>query len=227
MAIASLTTWLTNPDRQYDQGLLIYEQYGTNQVTLALLRSGSSSYHFSKLQKSLEELNLREDLVPIPIVIGEYIPEDIVSPGKPVFDYKSAPDIIIDIRDNKNKSFAQARKLFEVIRVMDSKDHRLAAALELLDHMDHVQESWGAIDAWQNTGEIKQIAVEAEIIDIAGLSHAQLLREQGNLMSNICKDKTQILTTSKPGLKLKASARLKFREDRLAKVRERLGNEFV
>lgn len=227
MAIASLSTWLNDPNRQYAQGLLIYEQYAANKVLLALLKSGSSSYHFNKLQKALEDLSLREDLVPIPIVIGEYVPEEITSPGKAGFDFKSAPEVIVDIRNNKNKSFAQARKLFEVIRVIDSQEHRLQAGMELLDHMDHVQESWGAIDTWRETGEVKQIASEAEVRDVASLTLVELLREQANLMSNISKDKAKILSTTRPGMKLKASARLNFREKRLAQVRERLGNELV
>jgi hypothetical protein len=227
MAIASLTTWLNNPDRQYDSGLLIYEQYGTNAVLLALLRNGSSSYHFTKLQKALEDLNLRDDLEPKPIVIGEYVPEEVTNARVTKLDYKSAPEVIVDIRDNRNKSFAQARKLHETIKILDLKDHRLQAALELLNHMDHVQESWKTIDAWQATGEIKEVVAQATVPEVSTLTHAQLLREHGNLMSNISKDKALILETTKASLKLKASARLKFREARLIQIRERLKDEAV
>ncbi len=66
-----------------------------------------------------------------------------------------APEQIQQIRNEKNRRYAQARKLHESIRMMDSREHRLQAGLELLDHMHVVNDARSAIDEWSRSGQIR------------------------------------------------------------------------
>ena len=224
MAIASLTLWLNDPKRDYNHGRLLYEQYGSNPVILTILRSGSGSYHFSKLQTAIEQLNQKTDLVPKPIVIAEFVKEPAPKPGNKIKDFKSAPDQIIDIEREKSQRYAQARKLHETIRIMDDKDHRLAAALELLDHMDFVRTCWDSIDLYNETGEVKPLPQEQEATPVDRLSVPELLKEQKNLPPNISKDKKKAAAASTAALKLKFSMRMEWRIERLQQINERLAS---
>jgi hypothetical protein len=227
MAIASITSWLEGSNRNYQHGLLLYEQYGTNPVILALLKSGSGSYHLSKLIIALEALNKQTDLVPKPIVFEEYVAEPTTIHGKEQFDYASAPDKIIEIRDNKNKEYALARKKHEAIRVMDDQQHRLQLGLEILDHMDTVETSWSVIDLWTESGEVRKMEESNTEQDISTLSLAMLSKEENNLKSYISKDKKRLKEATTDKNKVKISQRLDLRNKRLALVRERLKNELI
>lgn len=226
MAIASITTWLNNPDRNYNHGRLLYEQYGSNVLILTILKSGCSTYHFAKLQAALEDLNTKPDLIPKPIVISEYIPEPAAAPGKKSLDFKTAPEQIIDIRNKKNQRFAQARKLHETIRIMDDEEHRLTAALELLDHMDYVNSCWESIDKFLDTGEIKPLPQQEQAIPVDQLGLKELIKEGNNLPSYICKEKKKVKLGKAPAKQLKATIKVEWFEKRLKEVKERLQNEF-
>jgi len=223
MAIASITAWLNSHDKSYSHGVALYEQYGESRTTLALIRSGSSAFHFNKLRTALEELNLQTDIAPKPIVIGQYNPDPIATPGsKASVDFLNAPDKILEIRNQKNLQYAQARKLHESIRVMDSKQHRLQAALELLDLMDAVNESWSIIDEWQEHGRVLETVQKEQVADVAQLSHVELLKEQALLGPNITKDKARLNECADPRKQVKIATRLQTRELRMEEIRRRL-----
>jgi len=227
MAIASITAWLNNPSRSYEHGRLLYEQYGTNRVTLRILSSGSSSFHFSKLQAALEEVNKQSNLEPKPIVLPEHhliVPE---RPGDRVSEYKDAPDKILEIRNEKNRHYAQARRLFETARVLDSQSQRLDAALQILDHMDYVGEAWAAIDDWKKDGRIREIAQKQAEKDVSELSLVELIKEEKNLGPNISKDKGRLEAAESSKKKIEIAERLKSREIRLDLIRRRLRDELV
>jgi hypothetical protein len=226
MAIASITGWLNNPHKTYHQGHALYEQYGDNPVLKVLLKSGSTSYHLAKLKAGLEEVNKKSNLVPKPIVISQFIPEQLVSPGKTAHDYKDAPEKILQIRDLKTNRYAQARKLFEMIRVLDSADLRKQAALEMLDHMDFVNESWAVIDEWKANGVIREIEEKQSTIEIADLCIPDLLKESKNLPSYISKAKTKLAKAKTPTSQVKASARLHMLERRYEIIKQRMEAEF-
>lgn len=227
MAIASIQAWLDSPDKSYSYGLALYEQYGDNKTMLALVKSGSTPFHFTKLQAALQLLNQRADLVPKPIVIGQFKPDPINVPNsKEAIDFKDAPEKILEIRAQKTLAYAQARKLHESIRMMDSREHRLKAALELLDHMDFVNESWAIIDEWKEKGTIRETVVKEQAAKLSTLTQAQLLKEQALLGPNITKDKKRLAECTDPRKQVKIQTRLQERMIRMEEVRRRL-NEFV
>lgn len=227
MAIASITTWLNNPSRNYEHGRLLYEQYGTNRVVLKLLSSGSTSFHFTKLQAALEEVNKQSNLEPKPIVLPEHhliVPE---RPGDRVSEYKDAPEKILEIRNEKNRHYAQARRLFEMARILDSQPQRLDAALQILDHMDYVSEAWSAIDEWKKDGRVREIAQKQAEKEVSELSLVELIKEEKNLRPNISKDKGRLEVAESLERKIEIAERLKSRELRLDLIRRRLQNELV
>jgi hypothetical protein len=227
MAIASITSWLNSPDKNYILGRALYQQYGSDPVTLALINSGSTAYHFNKLFQALTELNKKVGLEPKQIVIGDFHPEPVSSPsGKSNPDFAGAPEKILQIREEKNRRFAQARKLHESIRLMDSREHRLKAAVELLNHMDFVNECWSIIDEWRDHGHVRHQEEIKQAADVSDLTEAQLIREKTNLASNITKDRAKLQACKDPRKQVKLSQRLQARTIRLEQIRRRL-SEFV
>jgi hypothetical protein len=226
MAIASITQWLESPDKNYNRGRLLYEQYGKNRITFALISSGSGPYHFCKLQEALEELNSRVDLVPKQIIVADYNPEPIRIPGKAEINYTDAPDLILQLRTRKSADYAQARKLFESIRWMDSKANRLAAGLQILDLMDKVNEAWSIIDEWKEKGHVRAVEQQKQISEVAEMTHPQLLQEEKRLGPNISKDKSKIEACKDPRKLVQLTARYQERTLRMEQVKRRL-NEFV
>lgn len=217
MAIASITAWLHNPKRDFHQGRMLYEQYGDDRLVLTIIRTGSGSYHFSKLQEAMEALNKLSNLQPKAIVIHDLAPID----KKPeVWD--EAPDPILEIRNEKNRRYALARKRFETIRVMDSQEHRAEAALLLLDDMDFVNESWSAIDTWRETGVIKEVEKKEAKTSISDLSLKELMKQSKNIESYISKDKKKILSEKNPGKLLELKQRLELRVFKLAEMNRRI-----
>lgn len=221
MAIASITAWLNDPNRNYLHGKALYEQYGDNKAVLALIRSGSGSFHLAKLKEGLEKLNLLANLEPKPIVINDHRPEPAAAPGKTNPDFTSAPDQILRIRNEKNEKYAQARKLHETIRVMDSRQHRLQAGLQLLDLMDEVNESWSIIDEWKEKGTIREKMLADTEKSVAELTLAELLQESRNIPPNITKDRKK-LPTATDAKKVDIALRLEAREARLKAIKKRL-----
>lgn len=226
MAIASITSWLNDPDRSYQTGLLLYEQYGDNRVLISLFKSGSTSFHFSKLNAALQELNTKANLEPRAIAISdqEHIPAANENKFKDRFE--NAPEKILEIRNEKNRRYAQARRLFESIRVLDSKDLRRDAALQLLDHMDYVNQAWMAIDEWRESGQIQEIQEKESESDVSQLSLVELLQEAKNLPTYISKDRQKLKAENLPSKQAKISFRLNGRLHRLELVKRRL-NELV
>jgi hypothetical protein len=222
MAIASITQWLNDPRRSYSHGRALYEQYGDNSSLLALIRTGSGSFHQAKLREGLEKVNQKTGLQPRPIQIPVYIPVPVASPGKQNVDLKDAPEKIREIRDQKNKEYAQARHLFVSIRLMDSQQQRLQAGLELLDLMDRVNEAWSVIDEWNETGKVMELKRAESEKEVAGMTLPELLKERQNLPTYISKAKRKLEAAGSDIERLKLKLNLEAKEQRLQAVKKRI-----
>lgn len=227
MAIASITAWLNNPSKSYEHGRLLYEQYGSSRAILRILSTGNSSFHFAKLQAALEEVNKQSNLEPKPIVLPEHHLIAPERPGDRLSEYKDAPEKILEIRNEKNRHYAQARRLFEQIRMLDSQAQRLDAGLQILDHMDYVSEAWSAIDEWKKDGRIREIAQKQAEKEVAELSLVEMIKEEKNLRTYISKDKAKLETAESSKKKIDIAERLQARSRRLDLIRGRLQNELV
>jgi hypothetical protein len=228
MAIASITQWLNSPDKNYLQGRLLYEQYGNNRVTLALISSGSGSYHLSKLITALADINSRPEIKPQQIAIAKVVavPMPVVKASKEAIDYKDAPQLILDIRAQKTENYATARKLHESIRFIESKEHRCSAGLQILDLMDEVSEAWGIIDEWKEKGHVRAVEQKKQMAAVSEMSHLELLQEEKRLAPNVTKDRKKLLKPLSKRKELDIQVRLQERSIRLEEVRRRI-NEFV
>lgn len=241
MAIASITSWLNSSDRDFNRGKALYEQYGDDRLVLTIIRSGSSNYHFNKLLASLEELNKRTDLKPKQIVIGDLPPVvDVAQSGdgavsvksnghkKPDYDakWKGAPEAILEVRNTKNKYYAEARKMFETARHLDSAEHRLEMALQILDKMEFVNESWAVIDEYHETGKVRNLMVKQAEEDLAELDLKALYRKQSNIKSYRSKAKAALAKATTPTKKAKQKTRIENFDIQLAEIERRI-NEFV
>lgn len=220
MAIASITAWL-NGSRDFYHGRMLYEQYGSDRLTLTIIRTGSSAYHFSKLVEGLELINKQANLEPKRIEFPD--PPQIITPND---KWGGAPDPILEIRNEKNKRYAQARRLFEAIRVMDSQTHRLEAALTLLEDMDFVNESWEAIDQWRETGKVKEVQKSEADKKVSQLDLKELIRQSKNLATYISKDKKRLKESSDPKKQVKIKSRLELRQYQLDEINRRI-NELI
>jgi len=215
MAIASITAWLNTPNPNYTHGRLLYEQYGDDRLVLAIIKSGSGSYHFTKLHAAMVKLNERKDLEPKRITYTPPAQDEplqsqfnVTSKPKVKTDLDDAPPEIRQIRNLKNEKFAEARHLLVVARVSDSKEHRLEAALKILDNMDYVNESWLVMDTWRETGKILEMKKEQATVSVADLSTQELLQKDKNLPSYICKARGRYNEQTDPRRKTKALAKV-------------------
>lgn len=230
MAIASITTWLTSPNKSYVHGRALYQQYGDDKLVLTIINSGSSSYHFSKLHEALDKLNAQSNLEPKRITfVAPPPPEPDVSAGgtpgaisKVKTNLDVAPPEIRAIRDDKNLMHAEARHLHTMLRLMDSKEHRLEAALKILDNMDKVNESWVAMDEWERTGVITKLQQEETIKAVNELSTQELFKEIKNLPSSISKARKRYNDNTDPKKKTKALAKVHSLVARQSEVKRRI-----
>lgn len=226
MAIASITAWLNSIDKNYLQGRLLYEQYGTSRITLALISSGSGQYHLTKLTIALQEINDLPDIQPKQITIAAVIDDAPTSRAKKEIDYKDAPQLILDMRTQKSEDYALARKLHESIRFIDSRQHRLDAGLKILNLMDKVNDSWSIIDEWKEKGHVRAIEQQKQIAAVATMTLPELLQEEKLLAPNVSKDRTKLKKPLSERKKLEIQVRLQERSLRLEEVRRRM-NELV
>lgn len=225
MAIASITIWLNSTEKNYTHGKMLYEQYGQENHLKALFNSGESTYHFQKLLEALEDLNKLNSPPPKKIIIAEREKPSIVKKIEKT-GFENAPEKIIEIKTEKNKAFALARKLFEMIPYMDSQEHRREAGKELLEKMKFVQTCWQAIDEWKANGNIINVKLKEIEVDVNSLTLADLLKEEKNLPPNISKDKKKLLIEENPSRKLKLERRIIERTKRLEHIKRRL-NELI
>jgi hypothetical protein len=173
------------------------------------------------LVEGLKLINQQSNLEPKPLEIATVQPS-VTASAKIKTDYLSAPEQIQRIVNDKNSEYAQARQLFEKIRLMDSREHRLQAGLQLLDLMDSVNEKWSLLDEWRDKGNIREQQMEETGKSVDELSIAELMKESKNLPTYISKDKKRLDGKLVDAKKVKICARLEINIKRLELVNKRL-----
>jgi len=226
MAIAALTAWLNDPNRIYIQGKYLYEQYGSNRSLLAFFNTGSTSFHLTKLTSAISALNQDSNIEPKPLKVPDIIPPSD-TPERVKISYDSAPDQILLILEKKRLNYAKARKLFEMIRVMENDEQRLEAGLEILALMDEVNEAWAIIDEWNETGRIREIKEKESMAEVQNMSIPQLFQEKARLAPNISKDRKKFNNAKTDRERLKYSKKLEANELRYKLVQERIATGAV
>jgi hypothetical protein len=229
MAIASVTEWLRNEPKNFHQGRMIYQQYGEDLLTLTIIKSGTGSYHLSKLIAGMEDLNKLQNLKPKHIKI----PDVFVAPPEPGskdplqktnLDY--APKEIQAIRDNKNLLYAQARNLHASVRVLDDQQQRLEAGLKILDNMDKVNEAWIIMDEWAATGVVKEAQAKEIEKTVSDFTLIELIKAQNNLPPNISKYKSSYKNAKDPAKKAMYLAKMEAASAQLKAIKSKI-NELI
>src|SRR3546814_13875389 len=92
--------------------------------------------------------------------------------------------------------------------------------------MDAVNDAWGVIDEWKETGGVRDTRKKKAKVDIASLSMPELIRQERNLQTYISKDKTKLEEAKDPAARAKLAIRLDERKAKPDEIRRRL-NGFV
>lgn len=223
MAIALIEEWLKLPSPGYEQGLHLYERYGSSSSLLTLFRSGKSAFHFRKLSQALQELNQHTEPAPKPSShipdLSEFRTQKTSSKVAP--DFKALPGIIQSTVADKNNLYARARHLHMKLRTAVDPEQRLTIALAILKDMDEVNDRWKAIDNYISTGEILVKVSHDLAKEISGLPIAEVAKRRSNVPTYISKLKKRIDGMKEPQ-KSKSIALLQEKYQELELLKRRL-----
>lgn len=232
MAIAKILSWLEDPNRSYEYGKSLYEQYGDDVVILAVIRGGSSPYHSNKLFDALVKLNetaIDRVVKPKDMTIPDLqaFADPIREPVKKKPDFHSLPDAMKDVTSLKNQHKRRTDQLFIEISFTESEELRREMASTMLDDLDKVQECWGILDGFRETGLVldnKKPSIEEEV---KGMTMLQLSNSVRNIRTYLTKDKKRAMTM-KPGRQLtKVLTRIQENQLKLSLIDQALKNGVV
>jgi hypothetical protein len=226
MAIASVLQWLSDPNRTYHHGKLLYEQYGNNIVSSTIINTGhqGSNYHFTFLENCLKEL---ADHTPEKMQVAIPQLETFTVPDKPGIsdqEYKKLPEDMKSIRKDAKNQYNRAKWLFARIPLTDSKEQRLEMALQLLDDFDENRRQMGHVQGFLEKGTYTpETIILKELKPVEDLSIKELIAESKNIPTYVTKDIKRIKDVPVDTDRFKElTSRIKARKERLEQVNRRL-----
>lgn len=226
MAIAVISAWLANKNRMYDQGVLLYQQYGDSIVIKALISGGSSDYHAKRLHDALEELNARitAEVAPAPLAIPP-----VAAMPKPQLRYavsdeawNKLPETIKDLYGENSRLHSRSYLLFNHLPLCNTDADRLEKILQLLEDRDKINENWLAIKDFNATGKIREKLVEEESKSVDAMTVQELTTQANNIPTYLSKDRKKLATMEAGQKKNKVLHRIAEREVQLELVKKRL-----
>lgn len=225
MAIAPVLQWLSDPNRTYHHGKLLYEQYGNNIVHQTIINTGhqASNFHFTYLENSLRAIadqGTTKSIVDIPDLQAFDKPE--IS-GISDQEYSKLPEDLRTIRKDAKNNFNRAKFLFARIPLVDSKEERLTMALQLLNDFDRNREKMGHVQGFLDTGSFTPpVTVIKDLKAVSELTVRELIAESKNLPTYISKDRTRLDVAENDLRKEDLKNRIKARLERLEEIQRRL-----
>lgn len=216
MAIASIINYLNQKNKTYEEGLTLFKEFSKSQILISFFEKGKSEFNFKKLINELDKLK-GLNIEPKPISIA---PQNIIK-FDPI-NFENAPIEIREIRDEKNRMYAEAKDLFYKIKTIYGAETRIHAGIKLLSLMEGVNDRWEVIDSWKETGQIIRKQQEKAEIKISELSVSELLKELRNLPPNISKYKKKVAGSESESDRMKYSLALKNLQDKLDMVKQKL-----
>lgn len=225
MAIAPILRWLSDPNRTYHHGKLLYEQYGNNIVSKTIINTGhqGSNYHFNFLENCLKEL---ADQTPdkLAVIIPDL--ESFTTPAKPGISdqqYQTLPVELRDIRKDAKNQFNRAKWLFTRIPMIDSKEQRLEMAIQLLDDFDDNRRQMGHVQGFLDKGTYTpELIILKKQKPVVELTIKELIAESKNIPTYISKDRAKLESSDDVDFKTKVTARISARQERLELIQRRL-----
>jgi hypothetical protein len=196
MAIAPILQWLSDSNRTYHHGKLLYERYGNDVVTKTIIGTGhqGSSYHFNILENALKELSSKTSEVTAVIIppLSDFVKPD-AKPGISDKEYQSLPENVKQIRAEARSCYQRAQFLFARIALNDSPEQRLNMALQLLDDYDDNRRLMAEVQHFLDKGiVVPKPALIEKLKPVDQLSVKELTAERQNLRTYITKDKKKI-----------------------------------
>lgn len=226
MAIAKISTWLNDPRRDYQYGILLFNQYGKNDLLKVLFAKGDSSYHQDRLYVALEELNpTLEDFTNKPsfsIPTLQELPTPSKRYGVPDSSWDKMPEPIKDLYVKNSKLHRHSQLLFEEARKACSDEERLSYCLPMLIERKELNENWKAIKDFHEKGLIQEQLQEQHLVEVSELSIADLVRLTQNIPPSLSKDRKKVIDMKPGPKKNKVLLRIQEREVRLELVKKRL-----
>lgn len=230
MAIAIIDTWLKDPLRSFEQGQLLYEQYGTSKLLKVLFSKGheGSHYHFTRLNEALAELNKiytspqtsRPAALSVPKLENVSVPSR--SHGLSDADWAKASDQERDLRTLNSKLHTHSQLLFNQSRITTSEAERLPLDLMILEERAQINKNWEKIRYIQQMGDLKQDVKLSETTKIDGFTVTQLAVQLKNIPTYLSKDRERLKKLPDGPAKRKVEQRILEREIQLELVKKRL-----
>nr|WP_199079081.1 hypothetical protein [Pedobacter sp. ASV19] len=226
MAIAKITIWLKDSFRDYQYGVLLYNEYGKNDLLKVILQNGDSAYHQDRLYTALEELNpTLEELTNKPAFKFPSL-DEITVPVKRYGinddQWDNLPDQIKDLYVQNSKLHSHSRMLFDQARIAPTDAERLSYGLQILSERKSLNNNWKAIKDYHENGQLKETVQKEQELNVQDLSVLDLIKEWSNLPTYISKAK-KALKNMTPGQKMdKAKLRLQELEIRMETVKKRV-----
>lgn len=226
MAIAKISVWLNDVRRDYQYGVLLYNQFGKSEILKILFKNGDSSYHQDRLHTALEELNpTLEELsnkssFSIPTL--QELPTPSKRYGVPDSNWEKLPEPIKDLYVHNSKLHRHSQLLFEEARKASSDEQRLSYCLPMLVERKELNENWKSIKDFHEKGLIQEEVQKKQEVEMQDLNIADLIKLKQNLPSSLSKDRAKV-GDMKPGPKKnKVMLRIQEREVQLDLVKKRL-----
>ncbi|RYE26847.1 MAG: hypothetical protein EOP45_03090 [Sphingobacteriaceae bacterium] len=228
MAIAVISAWLSGKTRNYDQGVLLYRQYGDSVVIKALLAGGKSAYHQNRLAKALEELNAKisPEVKPAPLVIPSITSMPLPVKRYAVSDeaWNKLPEPIKDLYGENTQLHSRSFLLFNQLPVCADDEQRRLKCVQILDDRDRINDNWKAIKDFNETGKIHEQLVEQETKSVDAMSIAELSTQANNLATYLSKDRKKLILMEAGPKKNKVLHRIAEREVQLELIKKRLAD---
>lgn len=230
MAIAPILQWLSDPNRSFHHGKLLYEQYGKDIVCKTIISSGhqGSNYHFNYLEAALKAIaNTSPETAKETSIPELHTFQKVAKEGSGVSnqEYSKLPAEIKDIRTEAQNHFNRAKWLFARIPITDSRIDRLNMALKLLNDFDDNRTLMGKVQQFLDKGTVdpEKIPVAKDLKPVAELSIRELFAEATNIPTYITKDNKRLKQAEEGSAKyFEIKARIAERTQRLEEINRRM-----
>lgn len=196
MAIAKITNWLKDPDRVYDDGAYLFEQYGASSLLKSLFRNGTSLYHYNRLVEALEEINevaephtppAKVEFIPVLPAVAPAAHYGVTQP-----EWDKLPEAVKDLYGSNMKLHGHSKLVFNQMRLSETNESRLEKALLILNERETIQENHKAIKDFHATGRIKETIVAENEKPIGQLSMAELSAMAKNIPTYLSKARKKL-----------------------------------
>jgi hypothetical protein len=226
MAIAKITTWLNDPRRDYNYGLLLYDQYGTSSLLKTLFKNGNSSYHQDRLFSALEELNptleelTNQSSFRIPTVQEMPVPAKKYGVSNDVWE--KLPQEVQDLYALSSRLHRHSQLLFDQARIASSDEERGKLGRQILLERKQLNETWTTIKDYHAQGVLKEKIREQEETPVNELSIHELTKQLKNIPTYLSKDRKKVLPMPDGPKKNKVLLRIQTYEAQIDLIKKRL-----